>query len=154
MQIKKRSFWLLMIPFLLLVMFLAVRHLNYTLLWYDERVSFFFAGVFDESPLSLIEITQRNLELDRHPYLFYIILRLWVDFVGISEFTGRALSLLFGLFGLAWLYRLSFDMSRSYAVAFGAVVTMGMSGLYIHHMHEMRFYTILPTFVTMSLWGY
>lgn len=146
--------WLWMVPLLLFLCFVAARHLDYNLIWLDERLSVQFSGVLDDKTLADVPNDLMYTEWERHPPLYYMLLHVWFDVFGISEYSGRLFSLLAGLIAVAGLYRLGRDISGSGWVAYGGVIVMGLSALYVHHLHEMRMYPLVMLATIAALWAY
>jgi len=154
MKATSHNHWFWMVGLLLVVALMASRHLFHNFLWFDERVSFFYAGLLDDPELTLLEIPIRLLDLGRHPPLYYIILRLWSEVFAMTAFSGRLLSLFAGLLAIAVTYRLGRDLSGSNLVALGGAVVLGLSSLWIHQMHELRMYTLIALLAAAGMWLY
>jgi len=154
MKIISRNTWLWMLPLLIVMTWLASRHLFHNLIWLDERHSFFYAGLVADPDISLFEIPLQLLERGRHPPLYYMFLRVWLDIFGQTSFHGRLLSLFVGLLATALTYRAGLALSRSQWVGLGAAYSLGLAGVWIHHMHEMRMYTVIPALAVIVIWAY
>src|SRR5260221_879489 len=111
--------WVLVVPVLLLVTWLAASSLKEQSFWYDEWWSLYDAGAVDHGPLSPIEIVQRVATKD--PYQspgYYLILAGWGSLTGWSEYSGRALSLLTGLLAVAVTYQLGQTLTGEAEIEF------------------------------------
>ncbi|MCI0351715.1 MAG: glycosyltransferase family 39 protein, partial [Acidobacteriales bacterium] len=150
----QRRDWLWMITLLLLAFALGVRMLQADILWFDEAKTVYFNGARHFGPLSLAGVWNNLAEND--PWQspgYYLLLDLWADAVGWSDFAARSLSLFIGMVALAWLYRLGRDMLNSRIGIFAAAVLVG-SSLYIHYLHEMRPYALYVLMTCLSIWAY
>lgn len=97
-------------------------------LWYDEVVSVYFANSISNL---------KNIILDYHPPLYYILLHIWKGFFGRSEFALRSLSMLFGLLTIPLIYKLGkrlFNNKAGLASAF----LLSISPLHIWYAQEAR----------------
>jgi uncharacterized membrane protein len=111
---------------------LAATRINASGFWYDEMVSI---GFITDSA----EWYQRSPE--QMPG-YYLLLRGWVNMVGLSELAGRWLALLLGLLTLAATYRLA-AATASPQVGLVAVLALGSATLFTRYLAEMRPYTML-----------
>ncbi len=91
---------------------------------------------------------------DVHPLLYYSLLGLWQRAFGASPFSLRALSLLFGLAGLAVGVVLARWMFGE-RVAVWAGVLLALSPFQVHYSQEARMYSLLAFWLlaaTAVLW--
>jgi hypothetical protein len=152
---KRRSFWWLALPVLLVTAFLGIRGLNADAIWYDEYWSLEYSGGTQSEDITPAQtwINVAGSEHELNPPGYYILLNLWTSVAGWSPLAVRSLSLFLGLIGMAWVYRLGRDM-RSPLVGLLAVLGIGASAFYVYYLHEARAYALFPLFGAMSLWGY
>ena len=103
MKLSRRS---LAVAVLLLLLAYALRlyRLDGQSLWWDEGISLHLATS------SLGEIVRDRLA-NIHPPLYFFLLKGWLGLVGVSAFTGRALSVLAGLLPVA----LAFAAARAWS---------------------------------------
>ena len=149
---SKRN-WLWVIPVLLMVTWLAAQQLEGAF-WVDEVISEDRAGAPLYGPRSPAAIWEHTAQTtyDQVPG-YYILLALWGNFLGWSEFSARLLSLMVGLLGIAWTYRLGREMHSPLA-GLGAAVALGASALFIVFLHEARTYALLVLLGAMTIWLY
>lgn len=157
---KPYAFWG-MIALLLLVTWLGVRSLNADALWYDEVWSLYYAGGAEYGPISVGETVSRvAAEVAQHegnPPGYYVLLNLWGQAVGWTEFATRVLSLLGGLLAVACIYRLGYDITSSLSpasrslVGLGAALAIGLSAFFIYYLHELRAYALVVTLAAFDL---
>lgn len=151
------------IVLLLSVMWLGARGLNADALWYDEVWSLYYAGGAEFGPISPIETIARvgsQLQHEKNPPGYYVLLNLWGGATGWSEYVGRSLSLLMGLLAVSWTYRLGCDMAVKFnahsrrLVGLGAAAAVGGSAFFSYYSHEMRAYVPSVMLTVMLLWLY
>ncbi len=127
---------------ILLLTWLAVQHMGVAL-WYDEYKSLYNVGGGFMGPLSIGQILTRiATENAWQAPTYYLILAAWGQLVGWSEFATRALSLFFGLLAVGWIYRFG-RAAFNVRVGVLAAIALGMSGFFVHFLHEMRAYTLI-----------
>ena len=97
-KIKNESRLLLAI--ILLGFSLRLYNLTYHSIWFDEAVSIRWAT----SSVSRILEVSVNLVEDRLPPLYYLLLKWWVEAVGLSDFSLRYLSVVFGVLLIPVVY--------------------------------------------------
>jgi hypothetical protein len=160
---KRRVHYGAIIVLLLLVTWLGARSLNADALWYDEVWSLYYAGGQEYGPISPAETVNRiidQLQFERNPPGYYLLLNLWGSAVGWSEYAGRVLSLLAGVLAVGCIYRLGYDLgtppdARSrHLVGLGASVAVGGSAFLIYYLHELRVYSLMMLFSTLVLSTY
>lgn len=114
--------------------------------WYDEVVTMRLAET--ASPRALMDLLFR-IDATRAP-LHPMLLQGWLRAFGVSEASGRAHSVLFGVGTVALLYplgRLAFDRKTGlWAMALGA-----FSPLLVYYSREVRMYALL-VFLTTLAW--
>lgn len=151
------------IVLLLSVTWLGARGLNADALWYDEVWSLYYAGGAEFGPISPVETIARvggQLEHEKNPPGYYVMLNMWGSAAGWSEYAGRSLSLLMGMLAIAWTYCLGCDMASAMdrrsrrLVGLGAAVAVGGSAFFSYYMHEMRAYVPSVLLTVMMLWLY
>jgi hypothetical protein len=149
-----RRIWWWLIPLLLLTTALGARGLNVDPLWGDEVNSLLDAGVpvyGVRSPAQIWEgVANRN---PWHAPGYFILLAQWAAFVGWTPPLLRALSLLAGLLGVAWTYRLGRDLLNPTAGVFAAAL-LGVSAFFVYYLHELRMYALFALLTPFNLWCY
>jgi hypothetical protein len=146
--------WLWLIPLLLLLTWLGARGLDADSFWVDEVRSVYRAGEARyDGPLSIAEIWSRTATVPDQVPGYYTLLAGWGALVGLTEYAGRALSLLLGVLAVAWLYRLGKDLHSPLA-GLGAAVALSASAFYVVYLHELRTYTLMVLLTIILLWCY
>lgn len=101
--------WMLRLPFL-----------TFHSVWLDEAVAIWVAQL----PLPVLLERTMAFKEEASPPLYFLLLKGWMALAGDGEFAVRFFSAWWGVFGLAWLWRLGALISRrstrSIALALGA----------------------------------
>ncbi|MBA3873959.1 MAG: glycosyltransferase family 39 protein, partial [Anaerolineae bacterium] len=101
-----------------------------------------------------------QLEHEKNPPGYYILLHFWLTAAGSSALAGRLFSLLFGVLSVALSYRLGLDFAKSVRISsaelvgLGAAVAVGASAYYIYYLHELRVYTLVVACSAFMVWAY
>jgi hypothetical protein len=154
-MVTGRKSWLWMIPVLVFVTWLGARNLTTEPIWYDEWYSLYYAGAAPQyGPIPLPTTWARVAEdNDPQPPGYYTLLNLWGNLTGWTPYATRTLSLLLGILALAGIYRAGCDFSSPVA-GFGASLALGASAFFVHHLPEIRMYTLYPLLTIALLWTY
>ncbi len=142
------------LPFLILLLAFALRlyQLDVQSIWWDEGHSIFVAT----QPVSQIPTLPA---MDVHPPGYFILLHLWLNLAGTSEFALRYLSVIFSLLTVALLWRFAAKLHHPatllpcYLVALFAA----LSPMYIAYAQEVRSYAMITFFAaasTLMLWQF
>ncbi|MEO0248076.1 MAG: glycosyltransferase family 39 protein [candidate division WOR-3 bacterium] len=140
-------------------------------LWFDEASSLFNARGADVLTTKIIpngpEFTcdmflrdggwRESLRAISHaeymPPLYFLLLRLWIKFVGESNVALRLLSVIFGLATLLAMFLLGrtvFDEK----IGFAAAGVLAILPLHIQYSQEIRPYALSLFFVTLASWAF
>src|SRR3989338_10272452 len=126
---------------LIISLFLRVYYLGNTQIWFDEGQSIWI------SSLNNISEIFKELVISGQQPLHYMLLHLWINFFGKSEFSARSLSVIFGVLTILMSYKISklmFDRSTGTLCAF----LIGFSTFHIYYSQEARPY-ILTLFLSL-----
>jgi hypothetical protein len=157
-----KTFWWVIL-LLLVVAWLGIIGLDQDAMWYDEIYSYIYAGGEQYGSISAPEVVTRvaeQLQHEKNPPGYYLLLHFWLTMAGSSALAGRALSLLFGMLSVAMTYRLGRDFAASVGVqgadlvGLGAAVAVGSSAYYIYYLHELRVYTLTVACTAFEVWAY
>lgn len=85
-----------------------------------------------------------------HTPLYFMLSRLWVDWVGHSVTTMRLLAVLFSLMSLPCLFWLCRELFESPAVGWIAVALMSLSPLHVLYAQEARPYSLFSLLFLLS----
>lgn len=112
-------------------------------LWLDEALSVHIA----DGDVPLAEALRR----DGHPALYYLVLGWWIDLFGSSAGATRALSGLFSLATVPFIWRLARPYGRPAAFAAGAVALT--SPFLLRYGTETRMYALVAFLVAVGWWA-
>src|SRR5260221_1922854 len=115
---KKSAFsWVLLVALIIAVAFtIRVWNLTKESFWADEGWTMLLA----KGP-TIPDVVQ-TMANDQHPPLYFVLMHVWIDLAGNSEFTTRFLSLAWSVLGVALIYRLGADLFSRGAGAAAAVM--------------------------------
>ncbi len=157
-----RIFWWVIL-LLLSVAWLGIIGLDHDAMWYDEIYSYIYAGGEQYGPIGAGDVLTRvveQLQHEKNPPGYYLMLHYWLGAVGSSAVAGRMLSLLFGVLSVAMTYRLGRDyaawagIQSAALVGLGAAVAVGASAYYLYYLHELRVYTLIVLCAAFEVWAY
>lgn len=114
-------------------------------LWGDEAVS---ARVLSRTAAQIL-----NGQVDPfHPPLYFLLLRLWTQLAGRTEFAIRYLSLLGMMIGVAGIGRAAYEAHGRKTAAL-ALALAAMSPFLIYYAQEARMYGVAMAFNAGALWA-
>ncbi|OQY32625.1 MAG: hypothetical protein B6I38_04390, partial [Anaerolineaceae bacterium 4572_5.1] len=137
MTAKRSPFRLLMSLIALLGAALRLHNLTYHSIWFDEAVSIRWA----QSSVSRILEVSMNLVDDRLPPLYYLLLKWWGDAAGLSEFSARFPSVVFGVLLIPVVYALGRRLFGQWAGVLAALLT-ALNPFLIWYSQEARMYSL------------
>lgn len=139
--------------FLLTIIFLlgfVARLVNITAesVWVDEGFSY-WAIRHDDMLRVIIN--------DVHPPIYFIGLRIWAGWTGISELALRYFSLLPSLLSIAVIYRVAIEIQRLRGASIGyvpviAALLLALADMEIYMSQTIRMYTWHVLWVLVSMW--
>lgn len=118
-------------------------------LWLDEAI-----GVVAVTNQSYRELFSSFLLADNHPPLYYLILKLWMDFGGTSELYIRIPSIIAGSVTVFFTYKIAKYLSNSTFVAAIAALLLATSQIHVYYSHEARMYIFTSLFAAWSIYEY
>ncbi|MCI0711279.1 MAG: glycosyltransferase family 39 protein [Chloroflexi bacterium] len=129
---------------LLFAIFTRLHDIDKQSLWHDEGNSLRLA---ERSVNDLIEATSRDI----HPPGYYLLLKGWTEFAGISEFALRLLSAFWGILSVAGTIALG---KRLFSLEVGllAAALIAVNPFAVYYGQEARMYTQLAALSVLSLW--
>ncbi len=115
-------------------------------LWYDEGVAYRHSL---RSLAEMIPLLQNNV----HVPAYFGALALWEDLVGASEFSLRALSVLFSLLSVAFSFALG---KRLYGNVAGVVAAgvVALNSFSVYYAQEARMYAMLAAISACAMWAF
>lgn len=139
--------WWLMVLVLLLASAIRLNQLDTRSLWEDEG----WTLVLAEGP-TISDIVQR-MAVDQHPPLYFLLIHLWRDAAGNTEFALRMLSVLTGIIAVASIYQLGRQLFNP-MTGLMAAFFLALSDHHIDLSQDVRHYAQLTTLIILSTWYY
>lgn len=135
---------LILIVILLVAFLLRVYDLGHESIWMDEAFS---VSVAKLDFLGIIKGTAKDL----HPPLYYLLLHFWIKLFGISEFTIRFMSVIFGVFTVFMVYKIGAQIFSKDAGLLSALL-IALSIFNIFYSQEARMYSLMAMLTLISLY--
>ena len=85
-----------------------------------------------------------------HPPLFHFLARGWIYIFGLSDLSGRLISITFGVISIPLIYWLGKQIAGSKTGIFAAAL-LALSPIHIYHSQYGRHYSIFVFFVILSM---
>ncbi len=126
--------------------FLRLYNLDKESLWRDEGGSVTAANLKPTKIIKHMMVTK-----DKHPPLYYLLLHYWIRLFGISEFSIRFLSLIFGILTIFMLYKVA-DLLFDKGTGILSALLLTLSVFHIKYSQEARMYTMLSFFSALSIY--
>lgn len=143
-SVIRRPVWILVICWL--AFGLRVFHLGAQSLWYDEGLSVYLASL---PPLNTIQASA----ITDHPPLHALLLSVWMQVAGRSEFAVRFLSVWWSVLAVALTWRLGREMMTDAIGAVGALL-LAASALAVWYAQETRGYSLLVALTLIATWAF
>ena len=146
--------WLWLLPLLLLATALAIPQLDADAFHHDEAYSMLAAGVLRPGPNSLADVWSATAERSSEQALGWpMLLSVWGQAVGWSEFAARVIPLFAGVLTLALVFRTGNDLLASPAGLIAALLLLG-SAFFMTYFSIARAFTLVALFATLCLRSY
>ncbi len=139
-SLKEKLFLILIVS-----LFLRVYDLGNAQIWFDEGQSIWI------SSLNNVHQIIKELVVCGQQPLHYILLHLWINFFGKSEFSARSLSVIFGVLTILMSCKISkliFDRNTGALCAF----LIGISTFHIYYSQEARPYMLTLFLSLLSIY--
>ncbi|GAB4516747.1 MAG: glycosyltransferase family 39 protein [Anaerolineae bacterium] len=127
---------------------LRLWRLTYHSFWFDEAVSAYWAS----RPAGEIVRVGLGLTLDKHPPVYYLLLRIWRLLLGDGDAALRSLGAIMGTLAVFPVYGLASRWGGRRA-GFVAAVLVAINPFLIWYSQEVRMFMPAALFGLMSLWG-
>jgi len=127
------AYWLILITFLAFV--LRIARLDFQPLWWDEGWTVYFAT-------SDIPSMVARTAIDIHPPFYYLLLHLWILFLGSSPFAIRFFSLLVGVISLPLIFLVARRLFNP-SVGLFATLVWAVAPFPIYYSQEARMYALV-----------
>ena len=110
LKLDRKNIVLLSIFFILSGIFLRFYQLNFENYWLDELIDFWVA----DPNISFKEtFVRRELINDQTPYLFQLLLKIYLKIFGYDPEIGRHVPFIFGVLSIPFLGILSYQVSKN-----------------------------------------
>jgi len=148
MQLSKRNlqWWSLVV--IALGFGLRVYNLGAFSFWLDEAIT----GVISRLPIREMVIYTKEQAFE-HPPLYYIILHLWIQAVGDTEWLSRFFAVLWGTLSLAAAFSIFTELASS-SLSLIALLCLALNPFHLAYSQENRMYAwiaFLGTFGALTL---
>ena len=177
-QIPPKPWRFLMVTVLVIGIFFRFANLDNKVFWFDENGTIFkisgytieewrsvknklngqiisvedFSNSYSPNSESNVTDTIKLLALQdsKHTPLYFVMLRLWVDWFGNSATVMRSLSALISLLIFPCIYWLCLELFQSPLVGWIAVALIAVSPFHVLYAQEARPYSLLPVTILLS----
>lgn len=116
-------------------------------LWLDEAISVLAARDF-----SYPGIVFDFLKIDNHPPLYYLLLKLWGEIFGFTDWMLRTLSILLGTLLIYITYRITQKVSENKTTALISAVLAAVSPILVYYSQEVRMYILITLLVAAQFY--
>jgi mannosyltransferase len=134
----------ILITILFLGLILRIYNLGTESFWCDEG----FSSMISRS--SLFQIAQQTSQ-DSHPPLYYFILHYWINLFGVTEFSIRFLSVIFGFFAILMIYMVG-TLIFNKNVGIISSLILALSAFHIYYSQEARMYSLMTLLTLLSIY--
>jgi hypothetical protein len=118
---------------LILGLILRVYRLTYYDFWFDETITF-FKVFYKPAEISNIYLW------DKHPFLYFSVLKQWSNLFGSSDFSLRFFSVIFGVISIWLVYKLA-RLFWDKSTALLAAIFICLSPFHLWYSQEARLFT-------------
>ena len=146
--LDRRNILLVSIFFILIGIFLRLYQLNFENYWFDELIDFWVA----DPNISFNATFFRRDELiaDQTPYLFQLLLKIYLKIFGYDPEIGRHVPLIFGVLSIPLAGILSYQVAKNNS--FLLTILLVSTNIYlIKYSQETRTYTLVFLLSTINL---
>lgn len=135
----------IMILLLLMATILRVSRLDQQSLWYDELAT------WHRAVIPLADMFADLFAVRNHTPLYFLLMRPWAA-IGQSVFILRYFSVLWGVLGVALIYRLG-DLVGGRRCGLIAALLLAVSPFHIWYSQEARMYPMLTALAIVASWS-
>jgi 4-amino-4-deoxy-L-arabinose transferase-like glycosyltransferase len=154
----------LLIPLMLMLFALSLTWLAPYAFWIDEVLTLQMVGGGYYDRISFFDVPNAVLSFHDWPPLGYMLLWIWGNIAGWTEFVGRYVAVLMGVLTIAMIYRLAVDLvrldrflhTRINPQVFGLFTAFlfGTTAFMFYYWHEMRPHVFYIFFSMVGVWAY
>ena len=145
--LDRKNILLVSIFFILIGIFLRLYQLNFENYWFDELIDFWVA----DPNISFKEtFSRRELIEDQTPYLFQLLLKIYLNFFGYDPEIGRHVPLIFGVLSIPLIGILSYQVAKNNSLLL-TILLVSTNIYLIKYSQETRTYTLVFLLSTINL---
>ena len=146
--LDRKNILSLSIFFILIGIFLRFYQLNFENYWFDELIDFWVA----DPNISFNATFFRRDELiaDQTPYLFQLLLKIYLEFFGYDPEIGRHVPLIFGVLSILLVGILSYQVAKNNSFLL-TILLVSINIYLIKYSQETRTYTLVFLLSTINL---
>jgi mannosyltransferase len=146
--VTRRTTGVLLPCIFLLALTVRLTNLTYHSLWFDEVMSTFWAS----KPVEVIWGIGLSLTQDKHPPMYYLLLRGWTLLFGRDDFAVRSLGALIGALAVLPAYGIGRRLGGRRAAMLAALL-LALNPFLVWYSQEARMFMPATTFVLVGLYG-
>ncbi|MCD6290260.1 MAG: glycosyltransferase family 39 protein [Anaerolineae bacterium] len=125
---------------------LRIYHASSQSVWLDEAFSIWIARHDVHDLLSWV------VKIDQHPPLYYLLLAGWIRLLGWYEAQARLFSAIWGVLTIPVMYSIGRRLG-GLRLGLIAALLLTISPFHVQFAQEMRMYTMLTFWASLTLWG-
>ena len=145
--LDRKNIFLVSIFFILIGVFLRFYQLNFENYWFDELIDFWVA----DPNISLnATFLRRELIDDQTPYLFQLLLKIYLKFFGYDPEVGRYVPLFFGALSIPFVGILSYQVAKNNSFLL-TILLVSINIYLIKYSQETRTYSLVFFLSTINL---
>lgn len=135
--IKKHKFSLALIVIIVAAIIIRLLRITVADFWFDEA---FTAVAIKQNWQEMFRI----LAIDKvHPYVYYILVKLWADLLGHNDFVIRSFSMLFGVFSIPAIFVTVIQVTKKKYLGLLGAAILAFSPFFIEYSVEARSYAMV-----------
>jgi len=146
--LDRKNILSLSIFFILIGIFLRFYQLNFENYWFDELIDFWVAD--PNISINATFYRRDDLIADQTPYLFQLLLKIYLDFFGYDPEIGRHVPLIFGVLSIPLVGILSYQVAKNNSFLL-TILLVSINIYLIKYSQETRTYTLVFLLSTINL---
>jgi len=145
--LNRKNIFLVSIFFILIGIFVRFYQLNLENYWFDELIDFWVA---DPNISFNATFLRRELIDDQTPYLFQLLLKIYLKVFGYDPEIGRHVPLIFGVLSIPLIGILSYQVAKNNSLLL-TILLVSTNIYLIKYSQETRTYTLVFLLSTLNL---
>jgi hypothetical protein len=146
--LDRKNILSLSVFFILIGIFLRFYQLNFENYWFDELIDFWVAD--PNISLNATFFRRDEVILDQTPYLFQLLLKIYLKFFGYDPEIGRHVPLIFGVLSIPLVGILSYQVAKNNSFLL-TILLVSINIYLIKYSQETRTYTLVFLLSTINL---